>query len=155
MVQAGFYASAVGRVDLEVDLDSGGITAIDGRLVEMRHDVIPVDREMMDWVAEEEKTHCPEAGEFLFDNTELLSGEALAWLGAEALRRAAGTEIAFCHEGQVIRDRLPLGPVDVNAVFLTGGFRAHQNLLFRLTGREVEAYIEALVGEGREPTRWS
>lgn len=155
IVQAGSYARWVGRLELEVDRELGRILKLDSKLIELRAGEVPIDREMAAWVAARERELCPEASQVLFDNDEELGRDDLAWLGAEALRQAAGTEIAFCHGGQVIRGLLPAGPVDVNAVFLTGGHRAHDNLQFELTGSEIQAYLAALAEQGQEPTNWS
>jgi hypothetical protein len=104
-------------------------------------------------VQAEEARLCPEAGIWLFDNPAPV-GKELAWLAAEALRRQAGTDIAFCHPGHILRDNLPVGPVNVNAVFLTGGQRGHAIVRTTLRGAEILAYVDALAAAG-DPSAWS
>ena len=155
IVQAGSYARWVGRLELEVDTTARKVVRHEGRLVPMRHAEIPVDAEMLAWVQAEERKLAPEAAEFVFDNPAEIDGFTVARLAAEALRGAAGADIGFCHPYQIIRDILPAGRVDVNAVFKTGGHRGHANMLVELTGAEVEAYMNALQFIQREPPEWA
>ncbi len=155
IVQAGSYARWVGRLELEFDPVAKKITRHEGRLVAMDHDKIPVDADMLAWVRERERTLAPEATEFVCDNPAELDGFSVARLAAEGLRRAAGADIGFCHTYQVIRNILPAGRVDYNAVFKTGGQRGYENVLVDLTGAEIEAYVNALVSIQREPPEWS
>jgi 2',3'-cyclic-nucleotide 2'-phosphodiesterase (5'-nucleotidase family) len=154
IVQAGSYARWVGRLELEVDTVTGKILHADGRLVPMRHDQVPVDAEMLAWVRAQEQALAPEAATFVFNNPAPLDGYAIARLAAEGLRRAAGADIGFCHPAQVIRDTLPAGPADVNALFRTGGHRGSETVLVDLTGAEVESYLNALQTIQREPPEW-
>lgn len=155
IVQAGSYARWVGRLELEVDPAAGRVVRHSGRLVAMRHDEVPVDKAMLAWVGERERALAPEAAEFVCDNPAELDGFSVARLAAEALRRAAGADIGFCHPYQVIRNTLPAGRLDLNAVFKTGGQRGYENVLAELTGAEVEAYVNALVTIQREPPEWA
>lgn len=155
IVQAGDYARWVGRVELEIDLEKHHLAGLTGEVVEMRHDRVPVDNAMLAWVREREAALAPEASEVLFDNAEHLTATDLGFLAAEALRRAAGTDVGFCQAGQIIRSPLPIGPVDVNAVFLTGGEQAADLLRLQLTGAEIAAYLQALSDDGPEPANWA
>ncbi len=155
VVQAGSYARWVGRLELEVDPAAGKIVRHAGRLVPMEHASVPVDAAMLAWVRGREQALAPEAGDFVCDNPAELDGFSVARLAAEALRRAAGAEIGFCHPYQVIRAALPAGRVDVNAVFTTGGHRGHETVLAELTGAEIEAYVNGLVTTRREPPEWA
>jgi 2',3'-cyclic-nucleotide 2'-phosphodiesterase (5'-nucleotidase family) len=155
IVQAGSYARWVGRLELEVDTVTRKVVRHEGRLVPMRHAEVPVDAEMLAWVQAKERELAPEASEFVFDNTAQIDGFTVARLAAEAMRGAAGADIGFCHPYQIIRDILPAGRVDVNAIFKTGGHRAHANVLVELTGAEVEAYVNALQFVQREPPEWA
>jgi 2',3'-cyclic-nucleotide 2'-phosphodiesterase (5'-nucleotidase family) len=155
IVQAGSNARHVGRLELEVDLAARKIIRHTGTLVPMRHDRVPVDAEMLAWVRERERAIAPEAAEHVFDNPAELGGAALARLAAEGLRRTTRADAAFCLPAQVIRDILPPGRVDVNALFRTGGQRGHENVLVDLTGAQVEAYLNALVSVQKEPPEWT
>jgi sulfur-oxidizing protein SoxB len=154
VVQAGSYARWVGRLELEIDPVAGKIVHHAGRLVPMEHANVPADAAMLAWVRERERALAPEAADFVCDNPAELDGFSVARLAAEALRRASGAEIGFCHPYQVIRAALPAGRVDVNAVFTTGGHRGHETVLAELTGAEIEAYVNGLVTTRREPPEW-
>jgi len=155
IVQAGSYARWVGRLELVVSASERRVVRHEGRLVPMDHDTIAPDKAMLTWVREREAELAPEANQFVGENPAELDGFAVARIGAEALRRAAGAEIGFCHPYQVIRNLLPAGRVDVNAVFKTGGHRGHDVVVAELTGMEVEAYVNALVSLQREPPEWA
>ncbi len=155
IVQAGHYARWVGRLELEVDPAARKVVKHTGRLVPMKHADIPVDAEMLAWVQARERELAPEADDFVFENPAEIDGFSVARLAAEALRLAAGADIGFCHPYQIIRDILPAGRVDVNALFMTGGQRGHATVLVELTGAEVEAYVNALQFIQREPPEWA
>jgi 2',3'-cyclic-nucleotide 2'-phosphodiesterase (5'-nucleotidase family) len=155
VVQAGKYAQWVGRLDLVISSETGRVVRHQGRLVPMDHGTITPDAEMLAWVRERETVLAPEAGQRVGDNPAELDGFAVARLGAEALRRAARAEVGFCHPYQVIRDVLPAGRVDVNAVFKAGGDRGRAVVVAELTGAEIEAYVNALVSVQREPPEWT
>jgi 2',3'-cyclic-nucleotide 2'-phosphodiesterase (5'-nucleotidase family) len=155
IVQAGSYARWVGRLEIELDRKSRKIVGHHGRLVRMRHDQIPVDAEMLAWVEERELALAPEARELVLDNPAELDGFSVARLAAAGLRLAADVDVAFCHPYQIIRNVLPAGAVDVNALFKTGGQRGYENLVIELTGTEIDAYVNALQFIQREPPEWS
>ncbi|MGH8021139.1 MAG: bifunctional metallophosphatase/5'-nucleotidase [Opitutaceae bacterium] len=153
IVQAGSYANFVGRLDIKIDLNSEEILEAEGELVPMRHDVIAVDEVMLAWVRAKEEELCPEASQVVAHTREPL-GVEIAWLAADALRRDAGADIAFCHPGQIIRSALPAGAVDINAIYLTGGDRGDSTLIVELTGAEIEAYLAELAARN-DQTVWS
>jgi 2',3'-cyclic-nucleotide 2'-phosphodiesterase (5'-nucleotidase family) len=155
IVQAGSYARWVGELEIEFDRDARRVVQHGGKLIAMQHASTPVDAAMLAWVQETEKRLAPEAADFVFDNPAQIDGFAVARLGAEALRVAAGADVGFCHPYQIIREVLPAGRIDVNAVFQTGGHRGHDTLLVSLTGREIEAYVNALQRIQREPPEWA
>jgi 2',3'-cyclic-nucleotide 2'-phosphodiesterase (5'-nucleotidase family) len=155
IVQAGEDAQWVGRLDLEFDPATREILHAEGRLVSMRHDQIPADAAMLAWVREREQALAPEAAEFVFNNPAELDGYSIARIAAEGLRRAAQADVGFCHPAQIIREVLPAGAVDVNALFKTGGHRGAESVLVELTGAEIEAYITALQNILHEPPEWA
>jgi 2',3'-cyclic-nucleotide 2'-phosphodiesterase (5'-nucleotidase family) len=155
IVQAGSYARWVGRLELEVDRDTGKIVSHTGRLVPMEHSKVTPDAAMLAWVMEKERELAPEASEFVFHNPTLLDPLTLARLAADGVRTNSGAEVAFCHPYQVIREVLPVGPVDYNALFLTGGQRGEKCVLVDLTGAEITAYVNALHRIQSEPPEWS
>ncbi len=154
LVQAGSNARFVGRLEIEIDLATEKIISHQGALVEMKHDAIAPDADFLAWVRAREQAIAPEATEFVLNNDTPIGFE-MAWLAAEALRVKAGTDIAFCHPGHIIRNALPAGPVDVNALFLTGGQRGHATVRTTLTGGEITAYLNALAGPSPDQTAWS
>lgn len=155
VVQAGSYARWVGRLELEVDRETGKVVSHTGRLVPMKHTEIAPDAEMLAWVKGKEREIAPEAAEFVFHNPALLDAVPLARLAADGLRVDSGADIGFCHAYQVIREILPAGPVDVNALFLTGGQRGELCVLLDLTGAEIAAYVNALYQIQGEPPEWT
>ena len=153
IVQAGSNANWVGRLELEVDTDSKKIRMIAGGLAPMAHDVVVPDADVLALVKAEEARLCPEATENLLENPAPV-GQEIAWLAAEAMRRQAGVEIGFCNPGYILRAYLPSGPVDVNALFLTGGQRGHRVIRATLTGAEITAYLQSLAS-GNTQTAWA
>ena len=155
IVQAGQYARYVGRLELTIDLDTENVEEARGELVEMRHDAVPCDTEMLSWVKQREQELCPEATRIVTRTENGMNNTDMARLAAEALRKKAGAEIAFCHPGVVIRSGLPVGEVDVNALFLTGGQRGRSVVTVPLTGAQIEEYFAKLVSEGWGRTQWA
>ena len=155
IVQAGSYAEFVGRLELTIDLETGAILEADSELVPMRHDTIPCDIDMLEWIREQERELTPEAGRLVGWTDTVFDYRQLANLGAAALRESTGADVAFCAPGQIIRDTLPIGLVDVNAVFRTGGERGHHVIETRLTGSEIEAYLQGMEISDWYQTSWA
>lgn len=155
IVQAGSYAEWVGKVEVDVDLRAQRATRVTGVLVPMVHDQVPLDQEMLAQVQRREEEVCPEAREVVATNAAPVDGYAMAWLGAEALRRQAKAEVGFCVASQIIRAGLPAGKVDVNALFLTGGQRGYKVVRTQLTGAEIGAYLDAMRVIQKEQPIWS
>jgi 2',3'-cyclic-nucleotide 2'-phosphodiesterase (5'-nucleotidase family) len=155
IVQAGCYAEFVGRLELEVDLGAKKVVHSSGELVPMLHNRVPVDQAIADLVRQRERALCPEASEFVFENPAELDIYSIARLAAAGLQRAAKADVAFCHPAQILRDKIPAGRVDYNALFRTGDMRASPILLVELTGAEIETYVNALQFKQREPPEWA
>ncbi|QYM78719.1 hypothetical protein K0B96_15665 [Horticoccus luteus] len=100
IVQAGYYARWVGRLELTVDLETRKVIEAAGEAIPMRHDRTPVDAAMLAWVRQRESELCPEASDVLVKDSGMLTMNEVAWLGAAALRRQAKTDVGFCHAGQ-------------------------------------------------------
>ncbi len=154
LVQAGQYARNVGRLELTIDLDTEEIVEAKNELVEMRHDTIPCDRNMLTWVREREQATCPEAAQNLTRSAERVGRDDMGLLAAAAFKKSAGADIGFCHAGKIIRSELPAGDIDVNALFLTGGQRGNDIVIAPLTGAQIEAYFLELLGSSAGPTQW-
>lgn len=155
IVQAGSYARWVGRLEVEFDRAKRRVMNHTGELVPMRHDAVTPDAAMLAWVQEREQALAPDAATFVFDNPKEIDGFTVGRLGADALRVASGADVAFCHPYQVIRNVLPAGRIDVNALFKTGGHRAYHNIEVELTGTEILAYMNAMLLVQREPPEWA
>ncbi len=155
IVQAGSYAEYVGRLELEIDLDTKQIVSAKSELVPMRHGTVPVDEEMLEWVLEKERTLTPQASRVVFHNDAEIGRIEMGILGAAALRASSGADIGFCNADQVIRDILPEGDVDVNAIFRTGGHRGYEVVKANLKGEAIEAYLNALKRADYPLTQWS
>lgn len=155
IVQAGYYARWVGRLELTVNLETKKVIEVSGEVVPLMHDRGPVDAAMLAWVRQREQELCPEAGAVIAQTPEELGLKEVAWLGAAALRQQAKAEVGFCHAGQIIRSPIFAGPVDVNALFLAGGDRGNATVRTELTGAEITAYLNALATEKKNQTNWS
>jgi len=155
IVQAGHYAEYVGRLELSIDDQTEEILSYRGELVEMKHDSVAPDAEMQAWFMQREDEISPHAADVVATIDGPLGFNEMAYLGAEGIRRGAGVDIGFCHMSQIIRDGLPVGPVDVNAIFRTGGQRGHKVVKSTLTGAEVAAYIEHQANDSSAATHWS
>jgi 2',3'-cyclic-nucleotide 2'-phosphodiesterase (5'-nucleotidase family) len=155
IVQAGCYAHYVGRVDLTVDLDTKQIAHADGSVVEMRHDTVPCDNALLEWVRQREREVCPEAGRVVAHCEKPVDSIGVGRLAADALRKRAGADIGFCHPGQIIRSGLPAGAIDVNALFVTGGQRGVKIVTAAVTGEAIEKYLKAVKTGAKGDTQWA
>lgn len=155
IVQAGQYARYVGRLELVIDLDTEAIVHNDYQLIEMRHDAVPCDTAMLEWIRQREREVCPEAPKLVGRATRPLALSDAACLAAAALRQHGHADIAFCHPGKIMRNGIPEGDVDVNALFVSGGQRGHTIVSVFLTGADVEAYMEYLIRAKKGQTQWA
>jgi 2',3'-cyclic-nucleotide 2'-phosphodiesterase (5'-nucleotidase family) len=155
IVQAGCYAEYVGQVTVRMNMHSRAIDTVFSSLVRMNHDSIIPDTALMHLIARHEKEVAPQARDTVCVCDSLYPRHDLGWIGAEALRRAAATDVGFCHAGEIIRAQLPQGVVDVNAVFRTGGQRAYTNVQFSLPGAEIDAYVSGLAASDYPQTQWA
>jgi 2',3'-cyclic-nucleotide 2'-phosphodiesterase (5'-nucleotidase family) len=155
IVQAGSYAEYVGRLELTIDLGTRRIVDHRSELVPMRHDAVPCDIDMLQWIQEREEKLVPESRRPVAWTSRQFDRVELGMLGAAALREATGADIALCHSGQVIRDTLPKGVVDLNAVFRAGGERGRVVVETRLSGAEIESYLRGLQATDWGQTQWA
>jgi 5'-nucleotidase / UDP-sugar diphosphatase len=152
---AGQYARYVGRLDLVIDKEPRRLSQRDVRLVEMAHDAIAPDSEMLAWIEAEEIKYYPEATEVIGRAEKAILPNDVARFAAEAIKWRSGLDIAFCHTGQVMRSSLPAGDIDANLIFRTGGQRGRDLVTIELTGQQVGAYVTGLMDEKRGRTEWS
>ena len=155
ILMAGQYARHVGRLDITVDLANRGIAKWEGGLVEMAHDAIEPDREMLAWVEEQESILYPEATEVIGRTERNILPNEMSRIAAAALKWYLDADIAFCHTGQIMRSNLPTGDVDINLLFRTGGQRGSDLVRLTLTGAQIQAYITGLIQERRGRTEWA
>ena len=155
IVQAGQYGNYVGRLELTIDLDSEELTNIDGRLVMLTHEATPCDVDMLAWIRQQEQEVCPEASRVVGRLEKVLSNDAAGRLAAFALRDYANADIGFCLAGKVIRGGIPQGPIDVNALFRTGGQRGKTIVTTTLSGAEIEGYMKRLMTSSAGQTEWA
>ena len=155
IVQAGSYAEYVGRLELTIDLETEEVVWHESGLVPMRHDTVPCDVEMLEWIRVQEQAISPEATRIVAWTDTVISRVEVGHLAAAALRTRSRADIGFCHAGQVIRDDLPKGVLDVNAVFRTGGQRGYRIVEATLTGSEIEFYLNGLQRSDWDQTQWS
>ncbi|MCB1121492.1 MAG: metallophosphoesterase, partial [Verrucomicrobiae bacterium] len=125
IVQAGSYAEYVGRLEIVLDMDSEKMIEVNSELVPMDHDTIPVDGPMLQWIRIKEKELTPEASRIIASSDVMIGPAQVGQLAATALREYGNSDVGFCAADQVIRAGLPIGRLDVNAFFRTGGERGY------------------------------
>ncbi len=155
IVQAGHFAEFIGHLELVVDRAQKKIVHAEHKLVEMCHETIAPDQEMLAWMEDQERQYCSEATEVVGSASRFITTIEMGRLAAAALQVKSGAAVAFCHAEHVMRSGLFPGDVDVNMLFRTGGQRGRDLLLFSLTGRQIEAYISGLINERRGRTEWA
>ncbi len=155
IVQTGNYAERIGTVELAVDTEAHTATLVKGGVVEMRHDAVPCDGDMLASIRAEEQRLCPEAARLIGRADKTVTETEMARIAAAALREKAGTDLGFCHPSQVMRSPLPAGEVDMNTLFLTGGQRGAKLVTATLHGSEVDAYLSGLYRDRKGVTAWS
>ena len=154
VVQAGSNAAFLGRVELAVDTASGAVSLVRGEAVQVLHDTAPCDPELLALVRAREAEVAPEARRPLGENPAPLAGRKMAAVVARALCRRAGADVGCCHAKQILRNALPAGPVDVNAVFQTVGQRGEEIVRTTLTGADLRKYRELLLAQKRGLTEF-
>lgn len=155
IVSAGSDAHWVGHLELEIDLERKVVLSHSGGLNLMRHDRIPVDADMLAWLDAYEADVAPEANDFVIDNDMPLDWFAVARLAADAVRRHAEADVALYHPAQIVRNGLPAGEVDYNALFRLSAERVDPLLRLRMTGAEITEYMTALARSDWGQTQWS
>lgn len=155
IVMAGHYARYVAQVDLQVDTEKSSITSYQMSLIEMSHKGILPDTQLLAWINEEEKIHCPEATETIGITQNAILPNDMARIAANAIKWFGNADIAFCHPGQIMRSNLPVGEINPNLLFRTGGQRGHDLVKFHLTGEQIAAYVVGLLQDKRGRTEWA
>jgi 2',3'-cyclic-nucleotide 2'-phosphodiesterase (5'-nucleotidase family) len=154
LVQSGSEAYYVGRLELTVDTARGEIIGHKGELIAMDHETIAPDPEIMAMVTGAEAKHCSEAPVVIARSERAVAMHEVAQLVAEALREALDADIALAMTDKVIRNTLPKGAIDNNAVFRALAPWALQTMTIELTGEELLAYLAAHAGT-RDGPHWS
>lgn len=155
IVAAGSNAHWVGHLELEVDLERKTVLSHRGGLSLLRHDRVPVDEAMVAWLEAYEAEVAPDAADFVIDNDTPLDWFAVARLAAAAIRHRAEADVALYHPTQIVRNGLPAGPVDYNALFRLSAERVDPLLRLRMTGAEISEYMTALARSDWGQTQWS
>ncbi len=145
LVEAGSRGEWLGRLDLRID--GRRIAAWQGSLIPVGPDRSPADSEVADVVARYAERLGPELADTLAMAPEGLSDEgklehpiALGTLIADAMREAAGANIAL-QNGGGIRTSVAPGPVCVRDVYAVLPF---ENTIVKciLTGEQIEELLE-------------
>jgi 2',3'-cyclic-nucleotide 2'-phosphodiesterase (5'-nucleotidase family) len=155
IVQAGYYARYVGRLELRVDVRNRVVSSWDYQLVAMDHASIHPDLEMLEWVRQQELVLAPEASRIISWSPRDVSRIEVGILAAEALRRATGADVAFHKSAHILRAAVPAGIHDLNAIYRSGGERGEHLVKVDLTGAEIHEYMRRLPLRGWLPTQWS
>jgi len=141
IVQAGQYATHVGRLELKIDMATEAILEHRGRLVELGHDTHAPDEKLASDIATWNKDTCPEADELIGTAPETLASRGgLTPFGewtAQALRFKSGADVALL-DTDIFREKLYAGPVTLDDLFrtLVPGNRREVRLL-NVTGAEL------------------
>ena len=144
ILQAGDYAEYVGRVELEIDKDTKSLASWSGALIEMDHDTIGEHEEVTRLVQAHEAELSPEAATIITTCNQKIRGKSIAQMAAVGMQQLTGADFTFCHTGQIIRDTFPMGDVDINAIFRTGGQRGYTNVRTTVSGHELKYYVRGL-----------
>jgi len=155
IVQAGSYAMYAGQLKLMVDDEKQKVNSYTNQVVELKHDIIEPDKEILNWVFAEEKRICPVASEYLIDNKKSINTSQIAILAANAIKERSNADIVFCHPRLLIRSTFPPTKLDYNAVYLTAGHRAKELVEVTLTGKQIEQYLIDLLKYGWSRTEWT
>lgn len=155
VVAAGSDAHWVGRLELEVDPETGDISDHHGELVLMRHDRIAADEDFLTWFEQRVEALAPQANEPVASLDAPLGWFAVARLGAEAIRERAGADVGLFHPAQIVRNSLPAGEIDHNAVFRIAAERVDPIIELEMKGAEIEAYLDALSMSNWGQTQWA
>lgn len=141
VVEAGSNAQFVGELEVTIDIETEKVVRHKGRLVELRHEQTPCDDALAAWVREREQEVCPDAPRVIARNDKSLSSTEAAYLVAAALKEKAGADVGLCMADQVIRNGLPKGDIDVNAVFRVCAPWAVEVVQVSATGAELLDYL--------------
>lgn len=155
IVSAGSDAHWMGHLELSIDLEDRKIVEHAGGLNLLRHDLIPADQKMVAWLEEQERLHAPDARQFVIETSQPIGWFAIARLAADAIRQKAGADIAFYHPGQIIRNGLPAGRLDLNAIFRVSAERVDPILELEMTGDEITSYMNGLSMSELGQSQWS
>lgn len=155
IVSAGSDGHWVGHLEVEIDLETGEIVNYDGGLNLMRHDTVPVDSAMVSWLDSYEAEWAPEASEAIINLEAPLGWFAVSRLAAESIRQRADADVGFYHPAQIVRNGLPAGAIDLNALFRVSSERADTLVRLRMTGHEITEYMTALAMSDWGQTQWS
>jgi len=154
MVQAGAEGYYVGRLELVVNIETGELVRHSGELIAMDHDVIEADPEILAMVREAEAKYCPEASDVIARSERLVGMNEVAQLVAESLRDAHGTDLGLSMADKVIRNTLPKGDIDINAVFRALAPWGLETRVVELEGAVLLAYLTEYIGTWDRP-HWS
>ena len=155
IVSAGSDAHWVGHLEVELNPETGEIVGYEGGLNLMRHDTVPVDADMVSWLESYEAEWAPEASAAVTRLEEPLGWFAVSRLAAEAIRLHADADVGFYHPAQIVRNGLPAGSIDLNAIFRISSERADSVVRLNMTGREISEYMTALAMSDWGQTQWS
>lgn len=154
VVQAGSYARWLGWLEVEI-APGGRVVNHRGKLLPLRHGEFAAARSVTDFVQERENQLSPEASRPLMSNSSPIEAGEVGRLAAEALRRAAEVDVAFCTPSQVVRDRLAPGMLDYNSVYKSVGLLGHNLIEVELSGAEIAGYFSAMQTIQKEMPAWA
>ncbi len=140
-VQTAHYANFVGRLDFEYQ---GGEWTAENTLVTMRHADFPPDPELLAVLRTETAQLEFDPAEVITRTDQPVGFHAMARIAAAAVRIHYDADIAFIHPTFTARSIVYPGEVTANDIFKTLADRGEDLLEFRLTGADIEAYMNGL-----------
>jgi 5'-nucleotidase/UDP-sugar diphosphatase len=140
-VQTAHYANFVGRLDFVYQ--DGDWTAANS-LITMRHEEFPPDPKLLDVLKTETAKLDFDPGEVITATEEPVGFHTMARIASEAVREHYKADIAFIHPTFIARSIIHPGSVSANDIFKTLSDRGETLLEVKLTGADIEAYMNGL-----------
>lgn len=140
-VQSAHYANFVGRLDFEY-ID--GEWTAENSIITMRHDEYPPHPDILEVLEAETAKLSFDPGEVI-TQTELPVGfHSMARIASAAIREHYEADVAFIHPTFIARSIVFPGDVSANDIFKSLSDRGESLLEFRLTGADINAYMNEL-----------
>ncbi len=151
VVQAGCYGRTLGRLDLVVDLEKGGVARWEGKPVPVDTATQPLDPKVAAAVRDLEAKVEGTVGAVVAKASRPLGKADLQGLAERAFREALGTDLGYMN-AHGVRDTVPAGPVTVRQLWTAFPF---DDTLYRVRakGAVLGDWARRQLGAPPEPAR--